>query len=422
MIRILSILFINTLDFGILHQYLLCFSKKRRFHSYARIAILGTCIIVLTIINQYQNPSINIFFSCSMIYLYSLSFSYSLSYHLVLPIFYFGTGFVTEPIVLLLTQILCQYFSLNLGYNTAVLLCEIIRFLIIFIICRIWNNVQLPILSSKMSYLLFLIPLPNVVICCTCIYIAQHLNSEIGDLLCLEVIVMILLSSILTFTIFHKLGIVMLNNHKNELLLQEAMTKEKYFKVVEQNNRKIQEIKHNLKNQLLGLSALSEKEKKSNEELKGIIRKLDSCEEKIYTSNNIFNTILNSKIQTAESKGIESNISVLVPRQMNLDYSETGLLVGNLLDNAIEACEKAHPPNRKITINIAYKERMLILKITNSKEAVPAVLDKSSKADSQSHGIGIYSVKEVVKKYNGMIEFEDKGNTFEVSVILYGIV
>ena len=103
---------------------------------------------------------------------------------------------------------------------------------------------------------------------------------------------------------------------------------------------------------------------------------------------------------------------------MNLDYSAAGILLGNLLDNAIEACEKIEVSKRWITVNIIYKEHTLILKICNSKEIKKANIALSSKR----HYIGIHSVTRVVEKYNGTIEFWDLDDSFEVSAILYGIL
>ena len=90
-------------------------------------------------------------------------------------------------------------------------------------------------------------------------------------------------------------------------------------------------------------------------------------EKTIYTANIIVNTILNNKLRNAQKRHIATEASVLVPKQMNLDYSAAGILLGNLLDNAIEACEKIEASKRWIAVNIIYKEHTLILKICNKK-------------------------------------------------------
>ena len=152
-------------------------------------------------------------------------------------------------------------------------------------------------------------------------------------------------------------------------------------------------------------------------EFQKIIGELDEGEKTIYTANIIVNTILNNKLRNAQKRHIATEASVLVPKQMNLDYSAAGILLGNLLDNAIEACEKIEVSKRWITVNIIYKEHTLILKICNSKEIKKANIALNSKRHYNQSGIGIHSVTRVVEKY---INFNQM--TPLISAILYGIL
>ena len=207
-----------------------------------------------------------------------------------------------------------------------------------------------------------------------------------------------------------------------ELLLQEVKMKEQYYREIEAGNKKVQEIKHDLKNRLIALYAIEKANVDFKKEFQKIIGELDEGEKTIYTANIIVNTILNNKLRNAQKRHIATEASVLVPKQMNLDYSAAGILLGNLLDNAIEACEKIEASKRWIAVNIIYKEHTLILKICNSKEIKKANIALSSKRHYKQSGIGIHSVTRVVEKYNGTIEFLDLGDSFEVSAVLYGIL
>lgn len=198
--------------------------------------------------------------------------------------------------------------------------------------------------------------------------------------------------------------------------------KEQYYREIEAGNKKVQEIKHDLKNRLIAFYAIEKANVDFKKEFQKIIGELDEGEKTIYTANIIVNTILNNKLRNAQKRHIATEASVLVPKQMNLDYSAAGILLGNLLDNAIEACEKIEASKRWIAVNIIYKEHTLILKICNSKEIKKANIALSSKRHYKQSGIGIHSVTRVVEKYNGTIEFWDLDDSFEVSAILYGIL
>ena len=328
---------------------------------------------------------------------------------------------MSEPIGFLLTLRLETQISMEISFYISALICEFIRYLLVRAICHSWA-IQLPNLSKQMSLLLFLIPLSSVFISCMAIYLTGTYDNLTGNVLCLAIILLVLLTNILTFAIFHKLSIVIADNYKNELLLQEVNMKEQYYREIEAGNKKVQEIKHDLKNRLIAFYAIEKANVDFKKEFQKIIGELDEGEKTIYTANIIVNTILNNKLRNAQKRHIATEASVLVPKQMNLDYSAAGILLGNLLDNAIEACEKIEVSKRWITVNIIYKEHTLILKICNSKEIKKANIALSSKRHYKQSGIGIHSVTRVVEKYNGTIEFWDLDDSFEVSAILYGIL
>ena len=246
-------------------------------------------------------------------------------------------------------------------------------------------------------------------------------NNFTEKILCLTIVILIFLTNFLTFLLFHRLSIVMNNNYKNELLLQEANAKEQYYRQIEENNKIIQKIKHDLKNRLLALYAIEKNSIVFQNEFKKLLGELDSKENKIYTINPVINMILNNKFHVAKSLEIKIDSSILVPKKINLDYSDAGILLGNLLDNAIEACTKVPVEKRWISIDIIYQRHLLIVKICNSKDKRAVNIDRSSKLDFEQHGIGIQSVKNIVEKYNGAIIFSDLNEKFEVNAILYGI-
>lgn len=376
---IIFLCFSNLLDFFILRKYLQCFSHKRKLNSFCRCILFFSCVIGMSFINFYKIPNVNLLCSLCLIYLYSLTFSYSRMYHIVLPALYIGLGFIAELIGFLLTYKLDSYVTSGLSYYISVIICEILRYILILIICR-YRYIQLPTLPLHLGLLLFLIPFSSVFISCITIYMAATYNSFIGNILCLTIIILILLINIFTFSIFYKLSTVISNNYRNELLLQEANAKEQYYHQIEENNKAIQRIKHDLKNRLIALYAIEKNDMSFQNELKKLMGDLDNKEKAIYTTNVVINTILNTKLHIAQLSGIETNLSILVPKQLNLEYSDAGILLGNLLDNAIEACTRVSTGKRWITIDIKYREHLLLLKICNSKDKNMKVnINRSSK-------------------------------------------
>ena len=96
-------------------------------------------------------------------------------------------------------------------------------------------------------------------------------------------------------------------------------------------------------------------------------------------------------------------------------------MYGNLLDNAIEACRKLPAEERYIRLDSKYSEGMLLLIVENSKTVEENPTLHTTKRNKELHGRGISSVRMVIEKYSGTLNFEDKGNLFEASAILYHI-
>ena len=92
---------------------------------------------------------------------------------------------------------------------------------------------------------------------------------------------------------------------------------------------------------------------------------------------------------------------------------EIAVLFGNLLDNAIDAAKDTS--EKRIALNIQKNAIYLIILVSNSIKSSVLKSNKNletSKPDKELHGIGIKSIKNIVKKHNGMIQFYEEENEF----------
>lgn len=113
-------------------------------------------------------------------------------------------------------------------------------------------------------------------------------------------------------------------------------------------------------------------------------------------------------------------MDVKVPKDLNVSaYVLTGILT-NLLDNAMEACEKVQ--DKKIKITIKYAKKMLIIRISNTydgKEKFNSVMGiKTSKKDKELHGYGIKSIRHMVESVDGDFEIHTKEKWFVADVVI----
>jgi sensor histidine kinase regulating citrate/malate metabolism len=132
--------------------------------------------------------------------------------------------------------------------------------------------------------------------------------------------------------------------------------------------------------------------------------------------------MINYKLSVADEQGVRLNISVDVRAGLRFNESDLAIIIGTLMDNAVEACQKAE--EKYIGFNLYYRPDYLILRMENSTAPDaprPSWMDgqgRSNKSDPENHGFGLSNVKHLVEKHNGLIEIDLRKDIFKVNVAL----
>ena len=207
------------------------------------------------------------------------------------------------------------------------------------------------------------------------------------------------------------------------VLLYGMHYKDIYYEEAEKQNKEVQKLKHDMKHKLHELYHLLENSDghELSEKIGAMCIEFEQIDEKQYSDNPIVDSVLRIKFGRAKARGIKVETSIRIPKQMQLDHGDIGVLYGNLVDNAVEACSKVPEGQRFVKIENKYQSGILLLVITNSKTGKKNKSLKTTKKDNIRHGHGVQSVRKVIEKYNGTVSFTDKGDIFEVSAMLYGI-
>lgn len=149
--------------------------------------------------------------------------------------------------------------------------------------------------------------------------------------------------------------------------------------------------------------------------------------EKTWTGNEVIDVIINNKLRKMQDNNIRSKINIEFPNNSDIMSSDICTILGNLLDNAIEACQRnSHDANKWINITIRIINAMLIFKIENGNELMPISQKMrliTSKKDRRFHGWGLKSVETAVEKYEGIMQYTTEEKKFQVVVTLnYNII
>ena len=140
-----------------------------------------------------------------------------------------------------------------------------------------------------------------------------------------------------------------------------------------------------------------------------------------FCSNRTVNGILTYFAEIANAKEIEFNVRIGIPEDVPVAKTDLSVLFGNLLENAIEACQKQSSGPRKIIVRSQMSQNTLALTVDNTYETIPEK-DRLGRFRSMKHsgeGVGTESVKNIVSRYDGVVQFETRGDLFCVSAMLY---
>ena len=193
----------------------------------------------------------------------------------------------------------------------------------------------------------------------------------------------------------------------------------------------IRGMRHDMKNTI---SLIMQLAVGKEEELKAYLEELnetmDRLEFRFKTGNTVVDTLLNMKYHEIASTVPDLQMDVeglQFPEKLFIQSYDIGIIIGNALDNAIEACRKlkVKEPDAEAFIRISsfQKRELFFLKVENSFDG--KVVRKpqnefpvTDKADRENHGIGLANIKSTAEKYQGTMDFKVNGRVFILSVMM----
>lgn len=219
------------------------------------------------------------------------------------------------------------------------------------------------------------------------------------------------------------------NNNSLTIFKQEIL--ETQFKTAKNLYNSRNEELHNIKSRYIYLYELIKKRNynQAEEYIKDLADLMDSLHIKQYTGIDSIDLILNYKIQETHEDSVKYDFK-FEALTCPLDDSDIMIVLGNLLDNAIEAVRKLPEEERAISLKMASVNRAFIIMISNNYTKDISIINHdyvtTKKSDPELHGYGLKSVKKIVEKYGGItrishddrfvveiIVFEKRGDTIE---------
>ena len=215
--------------------------------------------------------------------------------------------------------------------------------------------------------------------------------------------------------------------YEMEMLKTQLQAYANQLNVVLRGEEKIKALRHDIKHHLNELMLLANKHdvaeiQKYIDEMNSFLR---NPNEIVASGNLEIDSVLNFMLQKAEKELKTVDVKVMLPEKVRHSF-DINVMLGNLLENAIEAAGKTE--NKYLGVHIKLKKGILKVKIENSFESSCILYGKQNRKDTilkttkpfaEQHGIGLKNVKKIVEKYNGTMAVTAQEGIFCVNLLLY---
>lgn len=275
--------------------------------------------------------------------------------------------------------------------------------------------------GKQLSLLIYSLPIASLLVILLFLRCCYQISDTVFEIITLTASIVLTVANITVFYIVDKQNELI--ETKEKLLFAEIHINNQvmHYQELNKHQNELKIFRHDIKNRLLSLMALV-KDGKSDKALQIMENNLNWLEEMnsniINSGNPIVDAILQAKLHIAKDKNISLQISTKLAEEITIDELELGIVLGNALDNAIEAVEKNVDKDKKyISLTLMSTDDRISISVSNPvEEDIDTERLITSKDDKEKHGYGIKSIKAIVQKYDGIVSFSCENRVFNVSI------
>ena len=197
-----------------------------------------------------------------------------------------------------------------------------------------------------------------------------------------------------------------------------ASLRELYYQNLRREQNQVRSLRHDLRNHLAALQGLLE-DGQTTKAIDYVNQMGDSpafAGSRRLCQHEAANAVLSAKLEEMERLGLIADMQIALPEQLSISDVDLCALLGNALDNAMEAAVKVS--DKRITLRCRVEKGMLMLKVTNALTGEETAELHSTKADSAQHGFGLPGMREIAGRYGGSLEAGPHEGRFELLACL----
>ena len=290
---------------------------------------------------------------------------------------------------------------INSGFIQAIIfliLCSLFRYY--------YKNQEEYFFKSKYSWFLILISIGTALIG----ILTVNKNSSYDYLIAL----ILLFINFLNFYIYNLEQESFKAHYKLKLIETSNYAYQNQIKIMNESQQKIQFLRHDFHRHINKLKLLSEEN--NTQSIKQYLNEMEDSvvtkKEYSKTGNEDVDSLLNYELSLAAEFGAEIINNVNLPEKLNISSFDMTIILGNLMDNAIEALR--HSKRKLLKVNIQFNKGIIRIDIENSYDP-----KYRKKHDGREHGIGLLSVENTLQKYHGKLDSYPEESKYHTTAIFY---
>ena len=304
---------------------------------------------------------------------------------------------------------------------------KLLLFIVIVALRKVLTNEKILGVPPWHTMLIIFIPMGSIYIMNAVFMLAYRTEWEYAGVYSLISGGILLCINVLAFYLYIKLADDLQIRRMNMLYEQQLELCERHQEETEISMLQVRDVRHSMRNHLLVILAYMEKGER--DKLKKYVEDLIEggrleSPEGVNTGNIVMDSLIGYWKRVAENEGIQFDSELSIPMEMPFRGADISLIMGNLLENAVEGTRKTNG-KRYIRLKVQYNRNNLLITVENSYKGDLEKWKngelKTTTADTANHGIGLPSVRRAVEKYQGIISVDDEmKERFLVRVVLYG--
>lgn len=237
--------------------------------------------------------------------------------------------------------------------------------------------------------------------------------------------VLLFSATLALFYLLEKTILLDVNSEKSAVMEELLALQREHYGKLETSQRETRSLRHDIKHHLQYIQSMLDMHKydDANAYISKIYENNHCLRGITYSGNIAIDSTLSHSLGDFAAKGIDLKYSIILPPTLVIEDLDLCILFGNLVDNAVEACQRIEDGVTKKFININAKIQKEYLFVTISNSFTGEVkfeknIYRTIKGDERYCGIGLANIKRLVEKYDGEISVEHTDKVFTVAAIL----